>query len=164
MPDTQPRAGDNLPNGHGHPARSLESLKAQLDTLAVSEQHNSMPAAAGDSRRQPDVTSAAQSMASGTAGAAEPAASAAPSQQLSRQGSGWEGSQNLSGGRLTHLCTLLSRVGAQSERLQEEKRLWQPHALGPLVERLVQQDVLTSHPHAAKVRLSWVARTVTSIL
>lgn len=158
VPDIHPKAGNNLPNGHGHPAGSPESLEAQLDAIAVSEQHNSMPAAAEESRRQPDVTSAAQSIASETAGGAEPAGSAAPSQQLSRQGSGGKGSQNLSGGRLTHLCTLLSRVGAQSGQLQEGKQLWQPHALGPVAERLVQQDVLTSHPHAAKVRLCLVAR------
>ena len=53
--------------------------------------------------------------------------------------------------RLTHLCTLLSRLGAQREQPRNDEKLWQSEAWGADAKHLAQPDVLISHPHAAKV-------------
>ncbi len=161
LPKRTEAEGRQLPSEHGHPVESSSSMQepaiqtgvssksitmngldTQLHSLAVSNEDIITQSAVikEDTVELPaeDESSALPASASPVQSSVETAGSTV---SLSPHKASSEG-------QLTHLCTLLSRMGAQSE--QDSNHLWQAEASGAVSKHLAQADVLITDPHAAK--------------
>lgn len=161
LPKRTEAEGRQLPSEHGHPVESSSSMQepaiqtgvssesittngldTQLHSLAVSNEDiiTQFAVIKEDTVELPaeDESSALPASASPVQSSVETAGSTV---SLSPHKASSEG-------QLTHLCTLLSRMGAQSE--QDSNHLWQAEASGAVSKHLAQADVLITDPHAAK--------------